>query len=348
MRSFGEPDVLEPSEVPEPEPAPGEVRVRVAAVEVARTRDLGTRGGRHPFSRRVTLPHVLGGECVGVVDAMGDGVGDLAPGTRVGVGTHVVCGDCRRCREGYDEVCDNLRLLGIDLQGSYAESLVISRASVTTLPDGLDALQAGALAAAGPIATEQLDAGEVGGGTRVLVLGAGGALGSTLVCLAAARGAEVWAVSSRRPELLAPLPLAGIVAAGEPSVLDRAGGTFDVVVDNLSLPHLFAAYWPALAVRGRIVVSGALSAEPLPVPARELYTKSQSIRGVRSARQATIKRFWEIVAGGFRLPVETIGSLPLSEAADAHRAVAEGEKLGHLLLTPTGGEWPTVPSANVT
>jgi D-arabinose 1-dehydrogenase-like Zn-dependent alcohol dehydrogenase len=347
MRSFGGPEVLEPAELLQPEPGPGEVRVRVAAVEVARTRDLATRSGDHPFSRRVTLPQVLGGECVGVVDAVGEGVDDLAPGTRVGVGTHVVCGHCRRCREGHDEVCENLRLLGIDLPGAYAELVVIARASVTPLPDGLDALQAGALAADGPVATEQLEVGEVGEGTRVLVLGAGGALGSTLVCLAAARGAEVWAISGRHPECLAPLPLAGVIPSSEPNVLGHTGGEkFDVVVDNLSLPDLFAGYWPALGLRGRIVISGAMSAEPLPVPARMLYTQSQSIRGVRSARQATIKRFWELVAGGFRLPAETFSSLPLEAAADAHRAVASSDKLGHLLLTPAGGDWPDAGQAS--
>ena len=72
MTSFGGPEVLGVGDVAAPVPAPDEVRVAVAAVEVARTRDIATRGGEHPFSRHVNLPHVLGGDCVGVIDALGD------------------------------------------------------------------------------------------------------------------------------------------------------------------------------------------------------------------------------------------------------------------------------------
>ena len=60
IRSFGSERVLELADVQRPELRPDEVLVRVAAVEVSRTRDIATRTGKHPFSRQVTLPHVLG------------------------------------------------------------------------------------------------------------------------------------------------------------------------------------------------------------------------------------------------------------------------------------------------
>ena len=83
MRGFGDPGVLEIEDVPDPSPQRGEALVRVAAVEVSRTRDVAARSGRHPFSRQITLPHVLGGDFAGVVEAVGDGVDPALAGQRV-------------------------------------------------------------------------------------------------------------------------------------------------------------------------------------------------------------------------------------------------------------------------
>ncbi|HEX2746297.1 MAG TPA: hypothetical protein VHN16_18115 [Streptosporangiaceae bacterium] len=67
MRAFGDPGVLEIEDVPAPSPQAGEALVRVAAVEVSRSRDVAARSGRHPFSRQITLPHVLGCDFAGLV-----------------------------------------------------------------------------------------------------------------------------------------------------------------------------------------------------------------------------------------------------------------------------------------
>jgi D-arabinose 1-dehydrogenase-like Zn-dependent alcohol dehydrogenase len=350
MESFGGPEVLVLDDVAAPAPRPEEVRVRVAAVEVARTRDIATRGGEHAFSRRITLPHVLGGDCVGVIDALGDGVSDIPLGTHVAVATHVTCGACTRCLAGHDEVCERLRLLGIDMPGSYAELVVTERRSVTPLPDGLSVAQAGALAADGPVALEQLEVSGVGPGQRVLIVGVGGALGSTVACLAAACGAQVWGLSRRSRVELAALPLEDVVSTLserlDEELLERTAGTgFDVIVDNVALAPVVARYWPALAVGGRIVISGSLDPAPIPVPARVLYTHNQSVIGVRSASRATAAKLWDLVEAGFRLPADSIKTLPLAQAQTAHRAVADSADLGHLLLTPGDGDWPPAPTA---
>ena len=345
MRSFGGPEVLALTEVAEPVPGPDEVRVRVAAVEVARTRDIATRGGAHPFSRRVSLPHILGGDCVGVIDAVGDRVSDLPIGTRVAVATHAICGTCAHCAAGHDEVCERLRLLGIDMPGSYAELVVAERGSVAELPAGVLVAQAAALAADGPVALEQLELARVDEGQRVLVVGVGEALGSTVACLAAARGARVWGLSRRSSAALATLPLEGVVSTLserlEEELLEQtAGGGLDVIVDNVTLAPVVARYWPALSVGGRVVISGALGDAPLPIPARALYTRNQSVIGVRSASRATAAKLWGRVSAGFRLPPESIRVLALDQAEAAHRDAAGPRDLGHLLLAPAGEEWP--------
>ena len=339
MREFGAPEVLLAEDLPDPEPGPEEAVVRVAAVEVSATRDAGTRSGRHPFSRLVTLPHVLGGDCAGTVVGVGPGVEEDLVGARVAVSNAIACHACRFCLAGHDEACENLQLVGVHRPGSYAEYLAVPAANLTRLPDGLGLREAAALAADGAVAYAQLEAGGVGPGTRVLVCGAAGALGSTLVTLAAARGAHVIALSRRAPELLARWGAATTIASDAPDLTARLleatdGAGVDVVVDNVALPAPFAGYMPALAVRGRVVMSGAMGPEPIAFAPQALYLRSQSIVGLRTESRATRVRFWGEVAALPRLAPDALATLPLEEAVEAHHRLASGAKVGHLLLEP--------------
>ena len=100
-------------DIPVPEPGAGTVRVRVGACAVCRT-DLHVCDGDLPDP---TLPLVLGHEIVGVVDAVGEGAA-FALGERVGVpwlgGT---CGSCESCRAGRENLCDDARFTGYQLDG---------------------------------------------------------------------------------------------------------------------------------------------------------------------------------------------------------------------------------------
>ena len=135
MRSFGGPEVLAVEEVEVPEPGPDEVLVRVGAVEVSRTRDVATRSGRHPFSREVTLPHVLGGDFAGQVERVGPRVDASLVGRRVAVMNGVFCGRCTACDNGLQHECVNLNMIGIHRWGSYAEFARVPAANLYEIPD---------------------------------------------------------------------------------------------------------------------------------------------------------------------------------------------------------------------
>ncbi len=156
MRAFGDPGVLEIEEVPDPSPQAGEALVRVAAVEVSRTRDVAARSGQHPFSRQITLPHVLGGDFAGVVEAVGDGADPALVGQRVAAMNSHTCGECVACRSGREYECTQLEMVGIHRWGSYAELTRVPVGSLHVLPDGIEMSEAAALAATGPIALTQL------------------------------------------------------------------------------------------------------------------------------------------------------------------------------------------------
>lgn len=344
IHEFGGPDVLRLEDVPQPHPGEREVRVRVHATFVARTRDISTRTGRHPYSREMRLPHILGGEHAGTVDAVGEGVDSALIGARVAVSSHLPCGDCPPCRSGRDEGCRQARILGVHRNGAYAEYCVAPAANVHRFPDDVGFAQAAAMAANGAVGTAQLDAGAVGQGTWLAIPGASGALGRVLVGLAAGRGAHVLGLT--RDAASAPL----IEALGAHAVVDTnradladelirltAGNGVDVVIDNVAVADLFARYMPALATTGRVVLSGALAFDPLPVDARSLYVNSQAIVGVRTGNRGKIERFWEAVSGGYRLPAEGIERFPLERVAAAHAALTNGGFSGPVVLDISSG-----------
>ncbi|HET7573800.1 MAG TPA: alcohol dehydrogenase catalytic domain-containing protein, partial [Solirubrobacterales bacterium] len=109
---------LRAAELPEPEPGPGQVMLSVAACGVCRS-DLHIVDGELSEPK---LPLVLGHQIVGTVAGVGEGAERFAPGERVGVPwLGWTDGECRYCRSGRENLCDNARFSGYDVDGGYAE-----------------------------------------------------------------------------------------------------------------------------------------------------------------------------------------------------------------------------------
>lgn len=340
ITEFGGPEVLRMDVLEMPEPGPGEVRVKVEAIAVARTKDVAARAGRPPFGPQITtFPHVLGTEHAGIVDAVGPGVDPELAGRRVAVSAVLTCGRCRACDRGRDEACALFGLLGVHRQGSYAEYVVVPARNVSILPDGIGFADAAAIAANGPVARAQLDAGDVGQGSVVLVIGAGGSLGSTAASLAAYRGGHVIGVDrlSGNSSRLDGLPLAARIDGDSPTLaadIHNAAGSWgiDCVIDNIGVPAVWEAYRPSVADMGRIIVSGALNQDPLPVRLLPFYLRSQSLIGVRTGNRDQVVAMWRDVRDGYLPPRSHVHTVPWQDAAAAHRRVEEGVANGQAVL----------------
>src|SRR5882724_10419166 len=116
-----EPGVLRVVERPMAEPGPGQVRIRVEACGVCHT-DAATVTGTYPG---LTLPRVPGHEVVGRIDALGSGVARWKVGQRVGVG--LMAGEdgvCEPCRRGDGVNCQDPVVLGVTVDGGYAEVML--------------------------------------------------------------------------------------------------------------------------------------------------------------------------------------------------------------------------------
>jgi NADPH:quinone reductase-like Zn-dependent oxidoreductase len=160
---FGGPEVLTIVDLPDPHPGPGQVRIAVRAASVNPS-DWKKRAGLMDQD----LPQTLGYEAAGIVDELGNGVVDAAVGDRV----------FGFCTEG----------------AAQAELAVLSY--YAPIPPQLDFATAAALPAATETATRALDQLGVAGGTRVLINGASGSIGSASVQLAVVRGARVIGTAS--------------------------------------------------------------------------------------------------------------------------------------------------------
>ncbi|MDQ6921833.1 MAG: alcohol dehydrogenase catalytic domain-containing protein, partial [Candidatus Dormibacteraeota bacterium] len=108
------------SDVPTPEPGPGEVRLRSAITGVCGT-DLHIHEGG--FDSR--YPLIPGHEIVGLVDSVGEGVGDLQVGQLVAADNTVLCGHCYYCRRDEPLFCQNFYSLGVNGPGGFADFVLV-------------------------------------------------------------------------------------------------------------------------------------------------------------------------------------------------------------------------------
>ena len=122
-------------DLPLPEPKAGEVRLRVAAAGICGT-DVHICSGDPSMNGLVAPPVTLGHEFCGYVDKLGDGLDEtkLPLGSYVSAEMHEICGECPACRSGAYHACATARIRGINLDGAFAEFVVVSAGNVVPLP----------------------------------------------------------------------------------------------------------------------------------------------------------------------------------------------------------------------
>ncbi|MEV4048340.1 NADP-dependent oxidoreductase, partial [Streptomyces sp. NPDC049744] len=174
FHEYGDPGVLRYEDVERPHPGAGEVRVRVAATSFNSV-DGNIRGGFMRGPIPVVLPHTPGLDVAGTVDALGEGVDGIAVGD------------------------DIIGFLPMDGAGAAAEYVLAPAEALARAPRGVPLADAAAVPVVGLTAYQALfDHGRLTAGQRVLVNGAGGAVGGYAVQLAKNAGAHVIATAAPR------------------------------------------------------------------------------------------------------------------------------------------------------
>src|SRR3989442_4657783 len=165
------PGTLRIVERPVAEPGAGQVRMRVEACGICHT-DAATVTGIYPGLK---LPRVPGHEVVGRIEALGNGVSKWKIGQRVGVG--LIGGEdgvCEPCRRGDIVNCQNPVVLGVTVDGGYAEVMIAEARGIASIPDELRSAEASPLLCAGITTYNALRNAGLRGGDLVAVQGIGG------------------------------------------------------------------------------------------------------------------------------------------------------------------------------
>lgn len=161
---------LESVELPIPEPGPGQIRIRIHACGLCHT-DLHTVEGELALPR---LPVVPGHQIVGVVDRAGLGVTRFKVGDRVGVPwLNWTDQTCAYCRQGNENLCDNIRFTGLHVDGGYAQYTVVSEDFAYPIPANFSDVAAAPLLCAGIIGYRALRISQIQPGQRLGLYGFG-------------------------------------------------------------------------------------------------------------------------------------------------------------------------------
>jgi putative PIG3 family NAD(P)H quinone oxidoreductase len=320
--TYGAPDVLTWSEVPDPEPGPSEVLVDVVASAVNRADCLQRQGFYRAPPGASEYP---GLECSGRVVALGRG----AEGWQVG-----------------DEVCALLS------GGGYAERVAVPDGQVLPRPAGVDLVDAAGLPEVMcTVWSNVFMLADLNPGETLLVHGGGSGIGTAAIQLAKANDAKVVVTAGSAEKLERCRELGADVGINYRDedfvarVREETGGRgADVILDVVGAKYL-ARNVEALAVDGRLVVIGLQGGTKAELDLGQLLTKramllATSLRARPADEKATIvasvrENVWPLLESGEVRPVVD-RRIPLDQAAEAHRVVEASEHVGKVLLTVPG------------
>jgi threonine 3-dehydrogenase len=279
---------LQVEEVAVPAIGPTDVLVRVKTASICGT-DLHIYGWDRWSQGRIKPPVTLGHEFCGVVERVGEEVTALKPGDFVSAEMHLNCGHCHQCRVGESHICQNVKIVGIDLDGAFAEFVKIPATNIWKLDPAIPEPYGAILDPLGN-AVHTVLAGPVAGQT-VLVTGCG-PIGLMSIAVAKACGSStVFATETndhRRQtakEMGADFVLNPAAEDPVKRIKDATGGTgVDVLLEMSGNPKAIQQGFKALRAGGRASLLG-IPTENVPLDlVEDVIFKGATVQGIYGRR----------------------------------------------------------------
>ncbi|MEZ5935424.1 MAG: zinc-binding dehydrogenase [Alphaproteobacteria bacterium] len=336
FRAFGPPEVLRLDEVPEPRPGEGQVLIKVLAAGVNRL-DHYIREGA--ITTDLPLPHVLGSDIAGEVAEVGPSVSGLSVGERVLVAPGFPTDEADLYIHPAS-LAPSFTLPGLGRWGGYAQYVEAPARFVISDPTGLPPEEAATLPVVLATSVRAVkEVGQVARGDHVLVQAGASGSGGMQIQVAKALGAKVATTVRNKAKrdlaqsLGADLIIDPAATDVAESVLEWTGGRgADVVIDNLGGDVLAGSIASAKA-GGAIVAYGFAAGAEVRFDVRDLFFKQRRLLGSMAADPSDFR--WgleQVQAGRIRPVLDRV--LPLADAAEAHRLIAENQVRGNLVLLP--------------
>ena len=302
---------LELADLPAPPPpAAGEVQIRVRAVALNHIDVWGWRG--MAFAKR-KLPLVVGAEAAGEIAAVAPDVTGFKPGDRVVMYGALTCGVCRACREGRDNLCEDVKgLMGFHVDGFAREFVNLPARLVTPVPAGVDFRDA----ACAPIAFSTVehmlfDNAKLQPGETILVHAGGSGIGTVAIQMAKALGCTV--ITTVGDDAKAE----NARALGADHVINYRTDRFEHAVRKLThkkgvdvvFEHVGADTFPgsllALKRGGRLVTCGATSGPTVTLNLMQLFQQQYRIFGSFGASMRNVRDSLAKMAAGMKPVIDT-------------------------------------------
>ena len=336
LRLHGDRD-LRLDEVPEPPaPGPGEVQLRTLAVALNHIDVWGWRG--MAFAKR-ELPIVTGAEAVCEVVAAGQGAEEWRPGDRVAPYGALTCGHCRACREGRDNLCENVRgVMGFHLDGFARERLNLPARQLVRVPDGVEPNDAACAAITFSTVEHMLhDNARLEPGETILVHAAGSGIGTVAIRQAKALGCTVIATAGSDDKC------ARALALGADHAVNYATQNFPTVARRLTakrgvdvvFEHVGAATWAgsllSLRMGGRLVTCGSTSGISADTNLMMVFQRQLRIFGSFGASMRNVADGLAKMRDGMRPVLDTV--VPLERFAEGLDRLEGRRVFGKIVVT---------------
>jgi NADPH2:quinone reductase len=324
------PDALELVEIDEIQPGPGQIRVKLEMSGLNHLDLWVSRGLPKPHN----LPHILGADGAGRVDAIGDGVSGFDIGDEIIIDPTISCGTCTHC--GRDDIvyCADYKILGEHLNGTLTESVVIPTINAVRKPTAMDWDVAGTFGLVTVTALRMLERVNVQQGERVLVVGIGGGVSTAAMSLALAFGAEVYVTSRSKDKIAWAVErgaTGGFLSDGEFGKEMAALGGADVIIENVG-PATLGQSMKA-AVRGaRIAICGGTSGAKFELSLPYLFFKQLEIVGSSMGTHAQFARATHYTGSG-QATTYIDRTFDFAELPEAMAYLDSGEQIGKIAIS---------------
>src|SRR5712671_5559294 len=327
--------------VPVPSIGPNEVLVRVRAASICGT-DLHIYGWDRWSQSRIKPPLTFGHEFCGVVERVGEEVSAVAPGEFVSAEMHVNCGHCHQCRVGEAHICQNLRIIGIDQDGCFAEFVRIPATNIWKIDPAIPEHYAAILDPLGN-AVHAVLAGPVAGQT-VLVTGCG-PIGLMAIAVAKACGSSTVFATETNEKRRAMAKKMGADVVLNPAaedavvkILAETDGTgVDALLEMSGNPMAIQQGFKALRAGGRASLLG-IPTESVPLDlVNDVIFKGATVQGIYGRRmyETWVQMAALLKAGKLNLEPLFGERTPMEKFENAF-ALLQGGLAGKILMYPDG------------